>query len=74
MRFSTEKTFKSIENSLVYKLPGGAIHKPPCVQLINNLFSAIHQVFAMSSKDKQYLGRIFVGYQGPTGREILIQP
>ena len=31
----------------VYKLPGGAIYKPPCVQLINNPCFAIHQVFAL---------------------------
>ena len=32
----------------VYKLPRGAIYRPPCVQLINNRFFAIHQVFALS--------------------------
>ena len=32
----------------VYKLPRGAIYKPPCVQLINIPFFAIHQVFARS--------------------------
>ena len=47
-RISTEKTFKFNKKTGVYKLPRGAIYKPPCMQLINNPFFAIHQVFALS--------------------------
>ena len=36
----------------IYKLPRGAIYKPPCVQLINSPFFAIHQVFALLSQGK----------------------
>ena len=43
-----EKTSKFNKKTPVYKLPWGAIYKPPCVRLINNPFFAIHQVFALS--------------------------
>ena len=43
---SAEKTFKFDRKTPVYKLPRGAIYKPPGVQLINNPFFAIHQVFS----------------------------
>ena len=35
----------------MYRLPRGAIYKPPCVQLINNSFFAIHQVFALLTEN-----------------------
>ena len=41
------KTFKFNKKIPVYKLPRGAIYKPPCVLLINNPFFAVHQVFAL---------------------------
>ena len=46
---STEQTFKFHKKTPVYKLPRGAIYKPPCVQLLNNPALAIHQVFALSN-------------------------
>ena len=49
-RISTEKTFKFNKKNPVYKLPRGAIYEPPCLQLINSPFFAIHQVFALSIK------------------------
>ena len=42
---STEKTFKFNKKTPVYKLPRGAIYKPPCVQLINNLFFLLYIKF-----------------------------
>ena len=36
-----------IKKTPIYKLSRGPIYKPPCVQLINNPFFAIHQVFAL---------------------------
>ena len=33
----------------IYEFPGGAIYKPPCVQLASNPFFAMHQNFALSS-------------------------
>ena len=47
-RISREKTSKFSKKAPVYKLPQGAIYKPPCVQLISNPFFVIHQVFALS--------------------------
>ena len=51
-RISTEKTFKFNKMTPVYELPRGAVYKPPCAQLINNTFFAIHQVFALSTELK----------------------
>ena len=49
--FSTENTFKLNKRTAVYKLPWGAIYKPPCMQFINNPFLAIHQVFLRCQKN-----------------------
>ena len=48
--FPQRRPLNLIERPQVYKLPRGAIYKPPCVHLINNPFFAIHQVFALSNK------------------------
>ena len=50
--FPQRRPLNLIKRPGVYKLPGGAIYKPPCVQLINNPVFAIHQVFALASKHK----------------------
>ena len=52
-RNSTEKAFNFIKNAVIYKLPRGAINKPPCVPFINNPSFAIHQVFALSRFAKE---------------------
>ena len=46
--FPQRTPFKFNKKTAVYKLHRGAIYKPPCVQLINHPFFAIHQVFALS--------------------------
>ena len=46
--FPKRKPLNLIKKTGVYKPPRGAIYKPPRVQLINNPFFAIHQVFALS--------------------------
>ena len=45
--FPQRRPLKFNKKTRVYKLPRGAIYKPPCVQLINTPFFAIHQVFAL---------------------------
>ena len=57
--FHREKTFKCNKKTPVYKFPRGAIYKPPCVQLINNTFFAIHQVSALSTYPSDRLGKGF---------------
>ena len=56
--FTLRKTFKFNKKTPVYKLPRGAICKPPCVRLINSPFFAIHQVFALLS-----IARIFASHR-----------
>ena len=55
-RISTEKTFKFNKKTPVHKLPRGAIYKPPCVQLINNPFFAIHQVLHCQDTETRCFG------------------
>ena len=48
MGYRSDSTAVSRDMGPLSKLPRGAIYKLPCVQLINNPFFAIHQVFALS--------------------------
>ena len=63
VRFPQRRPLNLIEKTPIYKLPQGAIYKPPCVQLINNPFFAIHQVFALLLKSQGHpFPEIFGGF------------